>query len=213
MKLQIILQVIETSDYILAVSDKQPVNGDICLDGLEIYSPYEDGDIAVDNFQKIIGYHPKGNAPELELPLLPEIVVEDDVEKLAIKCGKEYQHLDGDVLLDHPEYYSGFFDGFNYKSTTKLYSEDDLRKAMKLVHKKFYGRAYDLKEEEEIIQSLKQPKTPKWFVAKTEPKDDFEAETGNCSVLKTTTANGKTYLIGEFIYTDNNGEFISNTNG
>jgi hypothetical protein len=40
---------------------------------------------AYDENNVLIAYLPKGNAPELDLPLLPEIVVEDDVEKLAEK--------------------------------------------------------------------------------------------------------------------------------
>jgi hypothetical protein len=84
----------------------------------------------------------------------------------------------------------------------RKYSEEDLRKAFeagrKLTQDGFEEE--DWKDYEEFIQSLKQPKTPKWFVAELEPKDDFEAETGNCSLLKTTIINNKTYLIGKFIY-------------
>jgi hypothetical protein len=56
---------------------------------------------------------------------------------------------------------------------------------------------------DEIIQSLKQPKTPKWFVAEKEtkykPKQKIEDPPYE-DVLKTTTINGKTYLVGTYLY-------------
>jgi hypothetical protein len=55
--------------------------------------------------KKIIAYKPKGNAPELDLPLLPD--VEEDVEKLA----KKYIN---DTLRDEEsdDYFLGRMEGF-----------------------------------------------------------------------------------------------------
>jgi hypothetical protein len=86
----------------------------------------------------------------------------------------------------------------------RKYSEEDLRKAIELALREFVkdyqmGNPSDITQyQNKAIQSLKQPK-PKWFVAKLEPKNDFEAETGNCSLLKTTTINNKTYLEGTYL--------------
>jgi hypothetical protein len=57
-----------------------------------------------------------------------------NIEKLAEFTGKNYQHLDGDVINDHPEYYSGFFDGF--QKTQELLSDrrftlEEVEKAIK----------------------------------------------------------------------------------
>lgn len=56
-----------------------------------------------------------------------------------------------------------------------------------------------------ILQSLKQPKTPKWFVAEMEEisdnkTNDFGKKQIYYQRLKTTTINGKTYLIGTYLY-------------
>jgi hypothetical protein len=126
-------ELIETSDYILAVSDEKIKKGDfIVLTNNEIIEAEED-----DSFPKrkckIIAYQPKSNAVELDLPLLPEMVVE------PIGFG-EFQ-----------------------------YTEEDLRKAIELTilncivdtigydnHVVSFEGNVD-----EIIQSIKQPKTPK----------------------------------------------------
>jgi hypothetical protein len=62
-------KIIEISDYILAFSDEEIKQNDICV--------YNSGEIIkylvklnTDNLKKIIAYQPKGNAVELDLPLL-----------------------------------------------------------------------------------------------------------------------------------------------
>jgi hypothetical protein len=184
-------KIIETDSYILAVSDEEIKEGDWCV--------YNSGEIIqylvklnTDNLKKIIIYTPKGNALELEgLPLLPEMVVEDD------------------------------------KAATKVYSEEDLRKAFLEGNKypqesKYLPDFYLGNYFEKFLQSLKQP-TPKWFVAEMEyyyhtskdlytdagfvkcTKEQYESiksEIPTCPLkteLKTTTINGKTYLVGKFV--------------
>ena len=98
------IEIVETPDYILAVSDEEIKEGDTIFNyfGLkhneqviskasknavinwknDLY--INDGTKRIrDGIKKIIAYQPKGNAPELDLPLLPEMVVEDNIEKLA----------------------------------------------------------------------------------------------------------------------------------
>lgn len=94
------------------------------------------------------------------------------------------------------------------KNYTKIYSEDDMREAI--------AEAWNSCEDNEnnetftqvfnrILQSLKQPKTPKWFVAEMEEisdnkTNDFGKKQIYYQRLKTTTINGKTYLVGTYLY-------------
>jgi hypothetical protein len=168
------LQIIETPDYILVVSDEE-----IKLKDWYVHNQLSKGlRIWQDNTQfipmdakKIIAHLPKGNAPELDLPLLPEMVVEDDAEKLA----KETYPID---ILETSR---GCFDDVNladrniwikgYKAATKRYSEDDLRKAIEIGlnaskdNKEIFRKGLTKKEEIDLLlQSLKQSKTPTHFL-------------------------------------------------
>jgi hypothetical protein len=235
-----LLQIIETPDYILAVSDEEIKVNDYCImldsfgnlfSNVQQYTNPETQHLNK-GLRKVIAYQPKGNAPELNLPLLPEIVVEDDVEKLAEKLNIIY------VLLKR----RGLFDTgveellkienlliqarieANEKAATKKYNEDDLRKAIKMAWEAdsidgtvdlnivlHYGNNNDLRTkwtEDEIIQSLK-THTPKWFVAETvcdQCLDDKTTDSCYChfgnykTVLKTTTIEGKVYLVGTYLY-------------
>jgi hypothetical protein len=215
------LQIIETPDYILAVSDEEikesekdffiiandrdktwinrlekvieckidPKHGKVLI--------LSSGFIYVDEGCKIIAYQPKGNAPELNLPLLPEIVIEDDVEKLFKKEEKGYYSFKDNYNIALDWFKKG------HKTATKVYSEDDLiQLAGELSFKWHNGEIKDLGSSigwsKRYVESLKQPK-PKWFVAEykteyTEDGLDYQSDE-----LKTTTINGKTYLVGTYI--------------
>jgi hypothetical protein len=201
-------KIIETPDYILAVSDEEIKEDDwfwkpdMNMVFKAEYTPYT-------GCKKIIAYQPKGNEHELDLPLLPEIVVEEDVEKLAEEYASKklkrkiikYIPLEANVT----EYVS-FIKG--YKAATKVYSEEDLRKAFEAG---MYFVGEDKGSYEKFIQSLKQPKTLKWFVAEIENIMQFEKNpeyygTGrenyrlpDLQRLKTTTINGKIYLVGKYL--------------
>jgi len=86
------LQIIETPDYILAVSDEEIKRGDHfyykhfgedIVTKTTIHSDLVNLNSSDRFFKKIAAYQQKGNASELDLPLLPKEVVEDGVEKLA----------------------------------------------------------------------------------------------------------------------------------
>lgn len=93
----------------------------------------------------------------------------------------------------------GFMDG--YKAATKVYSEEDAEK----IYMQGYMDAIDGKNHHneklsDYLQSLK-PKTPKYFIAETKAiKSEVFRENDNAPyvVLKTTTINGKTYLVGTY---------------
>jgi len=215
------LQIIETEDYILAVSDGKikQYNWCINLDNNYIFqATYTDvNSIYAKNvsckvngdFKKIIAYQPKGNAKELDLPLLPEMVVEDDVEKSyyienSKDWDKETHERHGDFLKEDARIYAK-----GHKAATKVYSEADLSEAIKMAVKGMLDSPAKgwTTITDEIIQSIKQPKTPEWFVAETENKlvlnlgiDVYDPNTHVVSnELKTTIINGKTYCVGCYL--------------
>ena len=201
------LQLIETQDYILAVSDEKMKEGDTIYasgglwDGTVTNAKWSDF-LVTNCWQKIIAHLPKNNSPELDLPLLPQIAVEDDVEKLAEKANgyAYYGKPNGEKYLAFNE---GFIEG--HKAATRKYSEYDLRKAFEAG---MYFIGEDKGSYEEFIQSLKQPKTPKWFVAEKEYLSNdgnwknvllpSEWEVDTQFRYRTTATNGKTYLMGKY---------------
>jgi hypothetical protein len=234
-------KIIETEEYFLAVSDEDASNSYIYFTGdptgiFKTGIKYKNG--AGDYFyqdaitgmsdtylttisKKIIGYQPKGNAPELDLPLLPEeeccegdgsncngscCIVEDDVEKLA----EEYADFSNDYI---PISFGGKFNETSkrdfiagYKAATKVYSEEDLRKVFEhgiMFKEESISTCKEAVDVEFtcLIRSLKQSKTPKWFVAEmTVVSDEIDhIYSGNIRYgLKTITINNKTYLVGTY---------------
>lgn len=164
------LQIIETPDYILAVSDES-----VTALFPNYYWNYKDKDWykfsedLIDDMTKedrpIIAYQPKHkDAPELDLPLLPETAVEDDIQNFIVPLLKKKG--DEDNRIDLNAYALGLIDA--YKATTKVYNED-LHKLLS----DFYvfateGEVCNHITINDFIQSLKQHKTPKWFVAEME---------------------------------------------
>jgi hypothetical protein len=213
-------KIIETENYILAVSDEEINENNVVL-AKDTNSVFKCNKHEVNGpikqfkylYSKVISYQPKGNAPELNLPLLPEIVVEDDVEKLAMEKSKEI--FGNDFSLAALNYQTVFKEG--YKSATKVYSEEDMRKAIELsrvtYQDKSFGKTMFKYKPGEVIQLTKDSKTPKFFVAEMEQvilKDpnscEYYIEVGciedicTCYTfrLKTTTVNNKTYLVGNY---------------
>jgi hypothetical protein len=175
-------------------------------------------------FLKSQGVELYKNKHELDLPLLPEISVEDDVEKLAKNAYVKHGVKDDKLTLDEQiQRTGGFLVGFKegYKAATKVYSEEDLRRAIIMSANSNTDFLPDRCDE--IIQSIKQTKTscfpshclrecsniclypnktPKWFVAETEDLFHSPSPIGMSvdTVLKTTTINSKTYLVGTYLY-------------
>jgi hypothetical protein len=238
---------IETEEYVLAISDEEvKLSNDNIGFFLRTHSISTNIDIIQNpsftskyKYEKVIAYKPKGNAPELDLPLLPD--VEEDVEKLPYDKLCYYDRRNPDFQIKEEYGYdkeevkaTGEFskkdcscDNCFYgrakladriiKSATKKYSEEDLRKAINMARgikegkETFtaedisgstevctYGWKFEF-DEDEIIQSLKQPK---WFVAEMKhTKSEVFRENDNVpyAVLKTTTINNKTYLVGTYL--------------
>jgi len=175
-------KIIETPEYYLAVSDEKPTVGNQIIYETDTQSVNTTcSDYTENEFDFVIkAYQPKGNASELDLPLLPEMVVEPRG-----------------------------FDEFEY-------SEEDLRKAINMGIDLWMNSMTEDSAElieadyQKIIQSLKQSKTPKWFVAEIScdyigcPKLVLNGTNSICcgdkTGLKTTTINGKTYLVGSYLF-------------
>jgi hypothetical protein len=112
----------------------------------------------------IIGHLPLNNTPLLEgVMLLPKIVVEDDVEKLALEIHPILMEDDWDK---NKQYRDEWIAG--YKAATKVYSQRDLDKAIDWALEMGRKGKVTSKDIDEFIQSLKHPKSPKYFYAETE---------------------------------------------
>ena len=203
-------KIVETENYILAVSDEEIKEGDWVYNrGIETFLQVKN--IWIDKIDflnsnletfKVVAYQPKGNAPELDLPLLPEMFVENNVKKLA----ENYTSNETDKTLKLISKYS-FRDG--HKAATKVYTEEDLRNAINMGIDLWMNSMTDNSAEltesdyQQIIQSLKQSKTtPKWFVAEMEevakPMPWIHIKTWE---LKTTTnSEGKQVLVGTYLF-------------
>ena len=205
-------RIVETEEYTLAVFDKEVKAGDKSLLMVEGFAPmilthFEPVEEGYEG-KKIIGYQPKGNAPELDLPLLPD-VEDDGGEKVLNEDFNVFQRLFNITKTTFSVIWKS-----GYKSATKKYSEEDLRKAIELALREFVkdyqmGNPLNITEyQNKVIQSLEQPKTPKWFVVETvcdQCLDDETVDSCYCNfgnyktVLKTTTINNKTYLVGTYL--------------
>jgi hypothetical protein len=141
------LQIVENPDYILAISDEEIKEGKTFVSkegNVHTNYGYNYGDTVV------VAYQPKGNAPELDLPLLPQIVVEDGVETLPYdklcyydtrnsdfqikeEYGYDKEEVDAtgefpkkDCACDNCFYGRAKLADRIIKSATKVYSEEDL---------------------------------------------------------------------------------------
>jgi len=153
---------------------------------------------------------PLNNNPIIpNLGLFPETIVED-VEKLAelkypiSKGGSMWMPTRFDLNQSYKQ--EGFVEG--YKKATKVYSEEDLiefsiwRSSTNTTE---FNKCNNIKEQLKLWQSLKQSKTPRFFVVEIIDTNSYGSEvltgsydSGNFK-LKTTTKNGKTYLVGTYL--------------
>jgi hypothetical protein len=196
------LEIIETPEYTLVVSDEK-VSSMLydatagVLINTALLSAVPKGNL----IHYVAAHKPKGNAKELDLPLLPEIVVEDDVEKLAYNYFVELNEINkyDDNYQNQSKIIRDFKAG--YKAATKIYSEKDLRKAIDMAREESgfsdNTMSYDY-DEDEIVKFIKQPKTPKYFIAEMEVVGITDDGVNTIDELKTTKTNGKTYLVGKY---------------
>ncbi len=199
------LETIETTEYTLVVSEEGVKEGDFIYNEERYPSIIQCvGKGSLRDWKKIIAYKPKGNAPELDLPLLPEMVVEDDAEKLAEQLFPVFQRSTpfGSKYpwIPHKER-QAFRRG--YKTATKVYSEDDLIDLVKQL--KDYTceshniLGHDERDAKDFVDIFKKSlKQPKYFIAEIGKTHCDRCPNGFEEYLVTEEVEGKTYLKGKF---------------
>ncbi len=207
-------EIIYTEDCALIVSDEEIKPGDFnvpsdCNKSSDISRTSEE-DLSIVNdkfngYKKIIGHRPFTSAAILEgVPMLPQFSKEKSVVSIA-----------EEILLSHPDFkaegfseyqngrFNGIIDGFNKAKETYKFTEEDLETAMLKISEYLLESIENNKvpnsgeKVDEIIQSLQQPKLPKYFqiemLCYVNPEFNEYPKT-------ITNSEGQTELVGEYIY-------------
>ena len=207
-------EIIYTEDCALIVSDEEIKPGDFnvpsdCNKSSDISRTSEE-DLSIVNdkfngYKKIIGHRPFTSAAILEgVPMLPQFSKEKSVVSIA-----------EEILLSHPDFkaegfseyqngrFNGIIDGFNKAKETYKFTEEDLETAMLKISEYLLESIENNKvpnsgeKVDEIIQSLQQPKLPKYFqiemLCYVNPEFNEYPKT-------ITNSEGQTELVGECIY-------------
>ena len=204
-------EIIYTDDYALIVSDEQikdvrPHKGKYHLeDGLTINKfPNYLTDLGA--CKLIIAHRPLTDAPILEgVPLLPEFKKEDDVVELALRT-YPFGNSERNALIT----------GYNKAKETYKYTEDDLIAVWNVAFEEGVSLDDEINDPvsfKDVIQSLQQPKRPKYFECEMEPKykhigavkgiygSGFRKQNLMYGLPKTiTNPQGQTELVGSYTY-------------
>ncbi len=207
-------EIIYTEDCALIVSDEEIKPGDFnvpsdCNKSSDISRTSEEDLVIVNDkfngYKKIIGHRPFTSAAILEgVPMLPQFSKEKSVVSIA-----------EEILLSHPDFkaegfseyqngrFNGIIDGFNKAKETYKFTEEDLETAMLKISEYLLESIENNKvpnsgeKVDEIIQSLQQPKLPKYFqiemLCYVNPEFNEYPKT-------ITNSEGQTELVGEYIY-------------
>jgi hypothetical protein len=206
-------EIIYTEDCALIVSDEEIKPGDFnvpsdCNKSSDISRTSEEDLVVVNDkfngYKKIIGHRPFTNAAILEgVPMLPQFSKEKSVVSIA-----------EEILLSHPDFkaegfseyqngrFNGIIDGFNKAKETYKFTEEDLETAMLKISEYLLESIENNKvpnsgeKVDEIIQSLQQPKLPKYFqiemLCYVNPEFNEYPKT-------ITNSEGQTELIGKYL--------------
>jgi hypothetical protein len=161
-------EIIYTDDYALILSDEhikdvRPHKGKYHLeDGLTI-NKFPDYLTDLGACKLIIAHRPLTDAPILEgVPLLPEFSQEDDVVELALRT-YPFGNSERNALIT----------GYNKAKETYKYTEDDLIAVWNIAFEEGVSLDDEINDPvsfKDVIQSLQQPKRPKYFECEMEPK-------------------------------------------
>jgi hypothetical protein len=193
-------EIIYTEHYALIVSDEQSKENDWG------YIPFQGGEVKLvgkyfaDDWRKVIAHRPLIDAPILEgVPLLPEFSDEEDVEKIAdvLKVGSTYR--DYEHLVKR-----GIIIGYNKAKETYKYTEKDLAEAYErgMNNIDSDGCHIDQPADDftEFIQSLQQPKRPKYFEYEMARITKFNGKPDYFEPNSKPNSQGQTELVGEYSY-------------
>jgi hypothetical protein len=202
--------IIKTENYLLVVDDSEIKEGDWIYE-----SDSNSVNIAGKGYHnftqsdaKITAHLPLNNSPILEgVPLLPPLE-DDNKEVWEQGLGAELEKLLPYMKhLDDGQYNAGQLVGFEigetwgYNKAKEKYkwTDDDLRKAMAMYKGEFTkGIVYT---QEQVIQSLQQPKMPVAF--ECEESVDSDSMYVDYVIYKpktTTNPQGQTKWVGKYIY-------------
>ncbi len=209
-------EIIYTEYYALIVSDEHIKEGDFNVpsdfDRTSDISITSEEDLEVVNdrfngYKKVIAHKPLTDAPIFEgVPLLPEFSQEEDVEEVASTL---FRNKIDNLEEIHSDYILGFQEGHRKAKETYKYTEEDLVNLVQKGHEIYnegLGVATDAKKQKliDFIQSLQQPKRPKYFECEMEDTLLLKNRKGGNTIMakpKTiTNPQGQTELVGDYIY-------------
>ena len=211
---------IKTDNYLLVVDDSEIKEGNIVYvdcseievrDIRKVKEKVKDyynekflfdggGKIHIIYSKKIIAHLPLNGAPVLEdVPLLPSLPKEDDVEKLA----EEYVSTNYPHYIDQKEKAAAIEDVcWGYKKAKKMYkyTEQDVRAIKRiLIYDDDKNDAEKITEVIRVIESLQQPKLPIAFECEMEV-GDYGDKDGLRKFVKTiTNSQGRTEWVGKYV--------------
>jgi hypothetical protein len=201
-------EIIYTEDYAIIVSDEKikdvrPYKGKYHIEKGYIINQFPNYLTDLSDCKLIIAHKPLTDAPILEgVPLLPPFsrCQEDGAENAVM----EFKQLYGSLGATDYEL-SAFSKGYNKAKETYKYTEEDLRKAIEMAITSKYEYKLEFYNQNEIIQSLQQPKRPKYFECEMELlpcNESFGLDYGSFNLeLKTiTNSQNQTELIGTYYY-------------
>jgi hypothetical protein len=149
-----------TDNYILITSDEEIKSGDWQLDTKNRLSRFSTISMNLygESYKKVIAHLPINDSANLRgVPLLPPLPSgEDDVEKLSW----EYTFNKFGEVDDFYDTQEGYIEGWKKHSEKYRFSEEDVKKAIVMATTSKYDHKLEFHSQEEIIQSLSQPKMP-----------------------------------------------------
>jgi len=194
-------KIINTETYLLIVDESEIKKETYCYDSINNILIFYKGSMKNIGFQKVISHLPLNNSPILEgVALLPPI--EDNNEVWEQGLEKEINKLPYTKHLDDGQYNDGQLAGFEFGATWGYnkakekykYTEEDLKKAF------FSGGNFkNIEEFDYFIKSLQELKMPVGFKSEIINTSNMGV-TLSYPLTKTTTTNGLTRWIGEYIY-------------
>ena len=204
-------EIVYTDDYALIVSDEQiedvrPFIGRYHLEKGLIINQFPTYLTDLSECKLIIAHRPLTDAPILEgVPLLPEFKKEDDVVELALRT-YPFGNSERNALIT----------GYNKAKETYKYTEEDLIAVWNVAFEEGVSLDDEINDPvsfKDVIQSLQQPKRPKYFECEMEPKykhigavkgiygSGFRKQNLMYGLPKTTTnSQGQKELVGSYIY-------------